>query len=172
MKKMLKKTLAVFLCVWMLCLTGVAASAASEQPYETPLSIKLNKASLSMAYGGTAQLTATVEPAGADQKVTWSSSNTNLIVVDGTGKLTAAAATDDTPSEKQTVVITVSSVSTPSVKATCTVTLGKDNTAVIIASVISLLQTVFVAMVGALADPTKQLFSVVIDLFNQLLKQA
>ena len=66
MNKMLKKTLAVFLCIWMLCLTGIAAFAASEQPYESPASIKLSKTSVSMVYGGTEQLTATVLPEGAE----------------------------------------------------------------------------------------------------------
>ena len=169
MNKMLKKPLALFLCIWMLCLTGIAAAAASEQPFETPASIKLSKTTLSMVYGGTAQLTASVEPEGADQKVTWASSNTNLVVVDGTGKLTAAKDTAETPSGKQTVTITVSSVAAPSVKATCTVTVDNDAPSKL-SSLLSLLKTLLTAMVGAFADPAKQFGAAIIDFLKKLVE--
>ena len=78
MNKMLKKTLAVFLCIWMLCLTGTAALAASEQPYEKPASIKLNKTTLSLTVGGSETLSATVAPANATNKaITWASSDSS-----------------------------------------------------------------------------------------------
>lgn len=169
MNKMLKKTLAVFLCIWMLCLTGIAAFAASEQPFETPASIKLSKTSLAMVYGGTAQLTATVQPEGADQKVTWSSSNTNLVTVDGTGKLTAAKDTAETPSGKQTVTITVSSVSVPSVKATCTVTVDNDAPTKL-DTILEMLKSVFTVLVGAFADPAKEFTTAIIDFFKKLVE--
>ena len=170
MNKMLKKTLAVFLCIWMLCLTGIAAFAASEQPYVTPTSIKLNKTTLSMAYGSTEQLTASVEPAGADQKVTWSSSNTNIITVDGTGKLTAAKDNEESPSGKQTVTITVSSVSAPSVKATCTVTVDNDSSTKL-NSALTLLKTLFTSLVGAISTlPLKEYSDAIIDFFKKLVE--
>lgn len=169
MNKMLKKTLAVFLCIWMLCLTGIASMAASEQPYETPASIKLNKTSVSMIYGGTEQLTASVEPAGADQKVTWSSSNTNIVTVDGSGKLTAAKDTAETPSGKQTVTITVSSVSAPNVKAICTVTVDNDAPTKL-NTILTLLKTLYTALVGAFADPAKQFSAAIIDFFKKLVE--
>lgn len=170
MNKMLKKTLAVFLCIWMLCLTGTAALAASEQPYEKPASIKLNKTTLSMGYGTTAQLTATVEPAGADQKVTWSSSDTNIVTVDGTGKLTAAADNADSPSGKQTVTITVSSVSVPSVKATCTVTVDND-TSTKLNSFLTLLKTLITSLAGAINTlPLKEYSNALIDFFKKIIE--
>ena len=169
MNKMLKKTLAVFLCIWMLCLTGIASFAASEQPFETPASIKLNKTSVAMVYGGTEQLTATVQPAGADQKVTWSSSNTNLVVVDGTGKLMAAKDNAEKPSGKQTVTITVASVSVPSVKATCTVTVDNDPPTKL-DEIFSMLQTLFTVLVGAFADPAKQFGEAFIDFLKKLVE--
>ena len=170
MNKMLKKTIALFLCIWMLCLTGIAATAASEQPYDSPASIKISKTSLSMAYGGTAQLTASVEPAGADQKVTWSSSNTNVVTVDGTGKLTAAQDTADTPSGKQTVTITVASVSAPSVKATCTVTVDNDAPTKL-SSILTMLKTLLTSLVSAINTlPLKDYSDTFIDFFKKILE--
>lgn len=174
MNKMLKKALAVFLCIWMLCLTGIAAFAASEQPYESPASIKLSKTSVSMVYGGTEQLTATVLPEGADQKVTWSSSDTNIVVVDGTGKLTAAKDTAETPSGKKTVTITVQSVSTPSVKATCTVTVDNDaptKASTTLNTILTFLKTLFTTLSGTLsALPLKEYGATLLDLFNKILE--
>ena len=169
MNKMLKKSLAVFLCIWMLCLTGIAALAASEQPYVSPASIKISATSISMVYGGTAQLTASVEPAGADQKVTWASSNTNLVTVDGTGKLTAAKDTAEKPSGKQTVTITVSSVAVPSVKATCTVTVDND-VSTKLNTILTMLKTLFTALVGAFSDPAKEFSTAIIEFFKKLVE--
>lgn len=47
----MKKFLCVFLCVWMLCLTGVTAFAADEQPYVTVTAIKLSTATMTVVYG-------------------------------------------------------------------------------------------------------------------------
>lgn len=170
MNKMLKKTLAVFLCIWMLCLTGIAAFAASEQPYVTPVSISLNKTKVSMVYGGTEQLTATVMPAGSDQKVTWSSSNTNVVTVDGTGKLTAARDNAENPSGKQTVTITVSCVNAPSVKATCTVTVDNDSTSKI-SSIFAMIQSLFTSFIGVLnALPLKEYSATLIDFVKKIIE--
>ncbi len=168
MNKMLKKTIAVFLCIWMLCLTGIAAFAASEQPFEVPASIKISNTTLSMLYGATAQLTATVQPDGSDQRVTWTSSNMNLVAVDGNGKLTAAKDTAETPSGKQTVTITVASVSAPSVKATCTVTVDND-TSTKLKSTLEMLKSLLTALFGALKDPMKELTTTIIDFVKQLI---
>ena len=170
MNKMLKKTLAVFLCIWMLCLTGIAALAASEQPYVTPASIKLNKTSVSMVYGGTEQLTASVEPADADQKVTWSSSNTNIVTVDGTGKLTAAKDNAEKPSGKQTVTITVASVAAPSVKATCTVTVDNDSSTKL-NSFLTILKTLITSLAGAINTlPLKEYSNTLIDFIKKIIE--
>ena len=168
MNKMLKKTLAVFLCIWMLCLSGFAAFAINEKPFETPASIKLSQTSISMYYGDTAQLTASVLPEGSDQSVTWSSSNINLVAVDGNGKLTAAKDTAESPSGKQTATITVKSSSVPSVTATCTVTVD-NKPATKTESFIETLTTFFTTMYKTLADPAKQFTTAIIDFFKKLL---
>ena len=173
MNKMLKKTLAVFLCIWMLCLTGIAALAANEQPFESPASIKLSKTAVSIVYGGTEQLTATVEPDGADQRVTWSSSNPNLVAVDGYGKLTAAKDTAEKPSGKQTVTITVTSVSVPSVKATCTVTVDNDTPTKVsttLNTILELLKSIFTSLSGTLSSlPLKEYGATLLDFINKIL---
>lgn len=61
------------------CKVTVTAAAAT--------SVKLNKTSIDFA-GKPVTLTATVSPAGAEQKVTWSSSNTKVAKVDSNGKVT------------------------------------------------------------------------------------
>ncbi|MDO5122380.1 MAG: Ig-like domain-containing protein, partial [Erysipelotrichaceae bacterium] len=62
--------------------------------------VTLDHAELTLEKGTDAQLTATVEPADADNKaVTWTSSDTNVAAVDSTGKVTAVG--------KGTAVITV-----------------------------------------------------------------
>lgn len=55
--------------------------------------VSLDQSTLTLAEGGTAQLTATVEPANASNKgVTWSSSAGSVATVDADGKVTAVAA--------------------------------------------------------------------------------
>ena len=51
--------------------------------------ISLNKTTLSLTVGGSEQLNATVEPADTTDTVQWSSGNTDVATVDGTGKVTA-----------------------------------------------------------------------------------
>ncbi len=76
--------------------------------------VTLDKTSLSIEAGQTAQLTATVQPANADnQAVTWSSSDNNIVSVDATGKITANA--------KGSATITVTTADGGKT-ATCTVT--------------------------------------------------
>ncbi len=76
--------------------------------------VTLDKTSLTLEAGQTAQLTATVQPGNADnQAVTWSSSDNNVVSVDATGKITANA--------KGTATITVTTADGGKT-ATCTVT--------------------------------------------------
>lgn len=76
--------------------------------------VTLDKTSLSIEAGKTAQLTATVQPGNADnQAVTWSTSDANIASVDATGKITANA--------KGTATITVTTADGGKT-ATCTVT--------------------------------------------------
>ena len=81
--------------------------------------IKLDKTTLSLFPGNTAQLTATISPDNAyDKSVTWSSSNTAVATVDNNGEVTAIA--------DGTATITVQSVSISNVNATCTVTVSRE----------------------------------------------
>ena len=83
--------------------------------------ITLDKTSVSIKPGSTAQLTATVSPDNAtDKSITWSSSNTAVATVDNNGKVTAV--------KEGTATITVKSVSNSNVKATCQVTVEVDRT--------------------------------------------
>ena len=76
--------------------------------------VTLDKTSLSIEAGQTAQLTATVQPGNADnQAVTWSSSDNNVVSVDATGKITA--------NTKGSATITVTTADGGKT-ATCTVT--------------------------------------------------
>lgn len=76
--------------------------------------VTLDKTTLTLTSGNTAQLTATVVPSNAvNQKVSWSSSNTSAATVDENGNVTAVGA--------GTATITVTTVD-GSKTATCTVT--------------------------------------------------
>lgn len=76
--------------------------------------VTLDQTSLTLEAGKTAQLTATIQPANADnQAVTWSSSDNNIVSVDATGKITANA--------KGSATITVTTADGGKT-ATCTVT--------------------------------------------------
>jgi uncharacterized protein YjdB len=81
--------------------------------------VSLNKTETTINVGDAETLTATVEPAdteatGADQTVTWSSSDTGIATVDENGVVTGVAA--------GTVTITATSVDSPEAKASCDVT--------------------------------------------------
>ena len=76
--------------------------------------ITLSSTSLTMTTEESAQLTATITPSGATQKVTWSVSPSGIVSVSDTGKVTASAAGN------ATITATVGSVS-----ATCAVVVTK-----------------------------------------------
>lgn len=77
--------------------------------------ITLNSSALTLTAGKTAELKATLAPAGATGRVTWASSSDAVATVVN-GKVTAVKA--------GTAVITASLASNPSIKATCTVTVN------------------------------------------------
>lgn len=66
---------------------GAAVTIAAAPKPATGIS--LNKTTLSLTVGGSEQLNATVEPADTTDTVQWSSDNTDVATVDGTGKVTA-----------------------------------------------------------------------------------
>lgn len=78
--------------------------------------VTLDKTSATLMEGQTTTLTATVSPSDADQKVTWSTSNSSVASVSSTGKVTAKKA--------GTATITAKTAD-GGYKATCTVTVTK-----------------------------------------------
>ena len=110
----------------------------------TATNIALSSSSLSMKTGESAQLTATITPSGATQKVTWSVSPSGIVSVSDTGKVTASAAGN------ATITATVGSVS-----ATCAVVVTK--------AALSVLyelpqETVFTAGTDSIIDTGLKLF--------------
>ncbi len=79
-----------------------------------PESIELNYTELERALGGTVQLTATVNPSGADQNVIWNSSDESVATVDENGKVTVVGT--------GTADITAISTSNPEISTTCKLT--------------------------------------------------
>lgn len=75
--------------------------------------VTLNTTSVALTEGQTTTLAATVSPSGADQKVTWTTSNSSVASVSSTGKVTAK-----NPGTANIIVTTVEGGYT----ATCTVT--------------------------------------------------
>ncbi|MGN0490358.1 Ig-like domain-containing protein [Ruminococcus sp.] len=63
-------------------LIGLSAS-------QSPTSVKLDCSTLTLGVGEKYTLVMTVSPSGADQSCTWSSSNSSVASVDGSGKVTA-----------------------------------------------------------------------------------
>lgn len=63
-----------------------------ELAYKPAQSIRISPRSLTLTTGETAQLTAKIRPANADQEVIWSSDNPSVAAVDRDGKVTALAA--------------------------------------------------------------------------------
>ena len=94
---------------------SVTVNAAAPVPVT---SVSLDKTSLELTEGKTAQLTATVEPNNATNKnVTWESSNTSVATVDANGLVTAVSA--------GTATITVTTVDGGKTD-TCTVTVREE----------------------------------------------
>ena len=98
--------------------------------------VTLDKTTISLEAGQTAQLTATVQPGNADnQAVTWSSSDNNVVSVDATGKITAntkgsATITVTTADGGKTATCTVTVTEPAAPVAVTGVTLNKNNTTI------------------------------------------
>lgn len=90
-------------CVTLSVNGSIKATAAFKTKNAAKVSgVKLNKASLSLKIGNTANLSATVSPNGANKKVTWTSSNPSVAAVNSAGKVTGIKA--------GTAIITVTTV--------------------------------------------------------------
>lgn len=94
---MRRKFLLIDLCLVLLSYAFVSCGSGKEDippvPVEKPVAVSgvtLDKASLELLVDSTAQLTATVSPADADNKaVTWKSSDTSVATVSDSGLVTA-----------------------------------------------------------------------------------
>ena len=97
--------------------TGGEDSGETETPVpEKNPTIALNTTSVKLIEGGTATLTVTyTDIETANQKVTWSSSDTSIATVDSSGKITAVKAGNTT----------ITATYSDTVKATCAVTVEK-----------------------------------------------
>ena len=95
---------------------GSKKKATCKVTVKIPVSkITLNRASATMTKGKVFQLKATIAPSTADNKaVTWKSSNTKVVTVDSTGKMTGIG--------KGTAVVTCTAKDGSGVKAECKVT--------------------------------------------------
>ena len=119
-----------------------SASCKVTVNYAAVKSVKLNKTSWEIVGGKTYQLKATVSPATANQAVTWKSSNTKVVTVSSTGKLTVkgygtAKITATTTSGKKTATCTVTVPKTKTLRKTYTIFENwpffmKDNLAVVV----------------------------------------
>lgn len=98
--------------------------------------VTLDKTTISLEAGQTAQLTATIQPGNADnQAVTWSSSDNNIVSVDATGKITAnakgsATITVTTADGGKTATCSVTVTEPAAPVAVTGVTLNKNNTTI------------------------------------------
>ena len=72
---------------------SIKATAAFQMKNSVKVTgVKLNKNSLSLKIGNTAYLSATVNPSGANKKVTWTSSDPSVATVSSVGKVTGIKA--------------------------------------------------------------------------------
>ncbi len=100
---------------------GKAYSAMSEN--HSVEGVALNKTSTTIFPTATETLTATVYPAKSNQGLTWKSSNTSVVTVDGNGIITGKGL--------GTATITATSQDDTSINATCTVTVDNHKYVVI-----------------------------------------
>ena len=112
-------------------------------PNVTITGVTVSPASSSLAVGGTVQLTATVSPTGANQSVTWSSSNTSIATVSTTGLVTPiAAGTVSVTATTSTGGFTAMSVITSSVVAVTGVAVSPTSNSLSVNSSVQLTETV------------------------------
>lgn len=110
---MMKRRILTLLCLAMM-LTGLFACLPAQADV-TPAVVQLSptSATIDLAVGRTASLSATVLPQGASQRITWTSSNKKIATVSSNGVVTGKA--------RGTVTITATARGT-NVSASCTVT--------------------------------------------------
>lgn len=167
-----KKLLSVALCLVIAFQLGIAALGAGEGEYVPVVGIILDKTELSMVYGSTAKLTGAVVPSNAsDTGIVWKSSNEALLKVDGSGNLTAAEDTAETPSGAQKVTVTAVSVFDNKITAKCVVTIDNKPVNKIIAAlkeIFSLLKSALPTIIEFGSSSIKPFFEVLVNFFKDL----
>jgi hypothetical protein len=76
------------------------------------------RSTVNILEGSTTTIAATVAPGGADQRITWTSENTNIATVTGKGEIDGISASSVTGLSLGSTTVTATSVSDPSKKAT------------------------------------------------------
>ncbi|GHT68396.1 hypothetical protein FACS189452_07990 [Bacteroidia bacterium] len=112
MKKIVEKTSKAALLMCAVALAGM--TGCSEEEKGAVPAVILQETAVEIGVGNTYPAVAWVEPANADQSVTWTSSNEAVATVDEDGLITGVASGK--------AIITVTSVSNPAVKAEIEVT--------------------------------------------------
>src|SRR5467141_2148641 len=110
--------------VYLLILAGCGGNTSQPPALSQLMAVTVSPSSVTVQTGGVQQFTATVNPSGASQAVTWSLSGVGCTgascgTIDTTGKYTAPATVPNPP----TVVVTVKLVADPTKAGTTTVTI-------------------------------------------------
>ena len=116
MKRFIKTAVAILLISLSVQAAFAAAPTAVSKGTPAVSQVTLSPSSVKMPMGAAKQLTVTIKPAGANKKVTWSSSKPAIASVSSNGLITAK--------KKGTAVITVKTNNGK--KATCKVTVTKE----------------------------------------------
>lgn len=166
-----KKVISLLLCcllAFSFCITGSAA----EDEFQPIVGIILDSTELTVYYGGTGKLTATVVPSNASEKgITWKSSNEALLTVDANGNLTAAKDTAESPSGPQTVTVTATSTFDSKIFAKCTVTVDNEPESKIAAAlkeIINLLKGALPTIIEFGKTTLKPLFETLVNFIKDL----
>lgn len=118
--KSMKKIIAVMMTV-LLLMSTVSVTFMSSAAKKKVTKVKLDVTSLTLYVGQTYKFTTTVKPKdAANKKVSWSSSNKNIVTVNSKGKITAV--------KKGTATITCKAKDGSGKKATCKITVKKKVT--------------------------------------------
>ncbi|MBQ3150635.1 MAG: Ig domain-containing protein [Clostridia bacterium] len=171
--KKFKKFLSVMICLIMAFQLTLLAVHAEEGAFVPVSGIILDKTELSMVYGGTAKLTASVVPAYASEAgIVWKSSNPNLVAVDANGNLTASPDNAESPSGAQKVTITVYSTFDNNISASCVVTVDNEPVNKIMATIkdiFNLLTAALPTIIEYGSTSIKPLWDMLVNFVKELL---
>ena len=166
--KNFKKLLSFVLCLVITFSFGISVLGADDE-YIPVAGVLISETELSMYYGESAKLSATVVPANAsDGGITWTSSNPTLLSVDADGNLLAAKDTAETPTGKQQVTITATSTFNPKISAKCIVTIDNDaktKTIAVLKTIFKFIITIIPTIIALTGGNITSLFDAIKALF-------